>query len=56
LAEWRRGRLVGTPEQVSEQLAGWADLGVTTFIVGLGALPFAVPDPDDLALVASALP
>jgi alkanesulfonate monooxygenase SsuD/methylene tetrahydromethanopterin reductase-like flavin-dependent oxidoreductase (luciferase family) len=56
LAEWRRGRLVGTPEQVREQLAGWAELGVTTFIVGLGALPFAVPDPDDLALVASALP
>jgi alkanesulfonate monooxygenase SsuD/methylene tetrahydromethanopterin reductase-like flavin-dependent oxidoreductase (luciferase family) len=55
-AEWRRGRLVGTPEQVREQLHTWAELGVTTFVVGLGALPFGVPDPDDLELVASALP
>ena len=56
LADWRRGRLVGTPEQVREQLAGWADLGVSTVIVGLGALPFGVSDPDDLDMVASALP
>ncbi|MDQ1375599.1 MAG: hypothetical protein QOJ09_2937 [Actinomycetota bacterium] len=54
--EWRRGRLVGTPEQVREQLGGWADLGISTFVVGLGALPFGVSDPDDLELVASALP
>jgi alkanesulfonate monooxygenase SsuD/methylene tetrahydromethanopterin reductase-like flavin-dependent oxidoreductase (luciferase family) len=56
LAAWRQGRLVGTPDQVREQLAEWADVGVTTFIVGLGALPFAVPDRDDLERVASVLP
>jgi alkanesulfonate monooxygenase SsuD/methylene tetrahydromethanopterin reductase-like flavin-dependent oxidoreductase (luciferase family) len=54
--EWRQGRLVGTPEQVREQLGNWSELGVSTFVVGLGALPFGVSDPDDLELVASALP
>jgi probable F420-dependent oxidoreductase len=56
LEEFRRGRLVGTVEHVREQLAGWADLGVTTLVVNLAALPFGVSDPDDLELVASALP
>jgi alkanesulfonate monooxygenase SsuD/methylene tetrahydromethanopterin reductase-like flavin-dependent oxidoreductase (luciferase family) len=56
LATWRRDRLVGTPEQVREQMAGWADLGVSTLILCQGALPFGVSDPDDLELVASALP
>lgn len=56
LDEWRRGRLVGTPDQVAEQVAGWAEMGVSTLIVGLGALPFGVSEPDDLDLVASALP
>ena len=56
LAEFRDGRLVGTVEQVREQLEGWRDLGVATLAVNLGALPFGVSDPDDLELVASALP
>jgi probable F420-dependent oxidoreductase len=51
---WRRGRLVGTIEQVREQLEGWEDLGVETVIVGLGAVPFAVTGLDDLDLVAAA--
>jgi alkanesulfonate monooxygenase SsuD/methylene tetrahydromethanopterin reductase-like flavin-dependent oxidoreductase (luciferase family) len=51
---WRRGRLVGTIEQVREQLEGWEDLGVETMIVGLGAVPFAVTGLDDLDLVAAA--
>jgi probable F420-dependent oxidoreductase len=55
LDEWRVGRLVGTVEEVREQAAGWADLGVETLIVGLGAVPFAVTTIDDLQLVASAL-
>jgi alkanesulfonate monooxygenase SsuD/methylene tetrahydromethanopterin reductase-like flavin-dependent oxidoreductase (luciferase family) len=54
--EQRKGRLVGTVEQVREQLGAWRDLGVSTLVVNLGALPFGVPDPDDLELVASALP
>jgi tRNA (guanine-N7-)-methyltransferase len=37
------------------QAAGWEALGVETLIVGLGAVPFAVTDLDDLELVARAL-
>ena len=56
LEEWRQGRLVGTPDQVREQLHTWAGLGVSTMVMGFGALPFAVSDPDDLELTASAVP
>lgn len=56
LEEYRHGRLVGTVEQVREQLAGWAELGVNTVIVSLGALPFTVSGVDDLEMVASAMP
>jgi alkanesulfonate monooxygenase SsuD/methylene tetrahydromethanopterin reductase-like flavin-dependent oxidoreductase (luciferase family) len=55
LAEYARERLVGTIEQVREQTARWAELGVQTLIVCLGAVPFSVTDPDDLALVAEAV-
>jgi alkanesulfonate monooxygenase SsuD/methylene tetrahydromethanopterin reductase-like flavin-dependent oxidoreductase (luciferase family) len=54
LADWREGRLVGTVDQVREQVAGWEALGVETLIVGLGAVPFAVTALDDLQLVAEA--
>jgi alkanesulfonate monooxygenase SsuD/methylene tetrahydromethanopterin reductase-like flavin-dependent oxidoreductase (luciferase family) len=53
--EWKAGRLVGTVEEVRAQLARWESLGVSTFIVGMGALPFSATDPDDLDLLASAL-
>ncbi len=52
LDQWREGRLVGTPEQIREQLAGWAGLGVETVILGVGSVPFHVGDPDDVALLA----
>lgn len=55
LDEWREGRLVGTTEQVREQVAGWEALGVETLVVGLGAVPFAVTDLDDLHAVAHAV-
>ena len=55
LDQWREGRLVGTVDEVREQAAGWEALGVETLIVGLGAVPFAVTDLDDLELVARAL-
>jgi len=55
LAEWREGRLVGTVDQIGEQAADWAALGVETLIVGLGAVPFAVTTLDDLELVTGAL-
>jgi alkanesulfonate monooxygenase SsuD/methylene tetrahydromethanopterin reductase-like flavin-dependent oxidoreductase (luciferase family) len=55
LEEWRVGRLVGTVEQVQEQASGWADLGVETLILNVGAVPFAVSGSDDVALLAHAL-
>jgi probable F420-dependent oxidoreductase len=55
LGQWREGRLVGTVDQVREQVAGWADLGVETLIAGIGAVPFAVTAVDDLELLAEAL-
>ena len=54
LEEWRTGRLVGTVEQVAEQLAGWEALGVAQVVACVGALPFAVTDVDALALPAAA--
>ena len=54
LDDYRRGRLVGTVDQVAEQLAAWEGAGVSTVVVSLGALPFTVTGVDDLALVASA--
>ena len=55
LDQWREGRLVGTVDEVREQAAEWEALGVETLIVGLGAVPFAVTDLDDLELVARTL-
>lgn len=54
LDEWRVGRLVGTVDQVAEQLAGWSALGVGTVIACLGALPFAVTEVEELELLAAA--
>ncbi|HVF73442.1 MAG TPA: LLM class flavin-dependent oxidoreductase [Acidimicrobiales bacterium] len=53
LEEWRKGALVGTVEQVREQLGAWAEVGVAHLIACLGALPFAVTDVDDLSLLAA---
>jgi probable F420-dependent oxidoreductase len=53
LDQWREGRLVGTPEQIREQLAGWADLGVETVILGVGVVPFHVGALDDVELLAA---
>ena len=55
LEDWRVGRLVGTPEQLGEQLAGWAALGVAELIVSAGPLPFSVSGLDDLEVLAAAL-
>lgn len=56
LDEFRADRLVGTVDQVTEQLARWAELGVTTVVAAAGGVPFSVTVPDDLELLASALP
>jgi probable F420-dependent oxidoreductase len=55
LDQWREGRLVGTAEEVREQVDEWDALGVETLIVGLGAVPFAVTALDDLESVAHAV-
>ena len=54
LSEWRTGRLVGTVEEVREQLGRWRDLGVGTLIVCAGAVPFSVAGDEDVAMLAAA--
>lgn len=54
LEAWRQGRLVGTVEQVAEQLEAWRALGVETVVLGLGAVPFQVAALDDLEPLAAA--
>lgn len=51
--EFRSTRIAGTTEEVVEQLGRLSDLGVEEVIVGLGALPFQVADPDDIDFVAA---
>jgi len=55
LDDWRVGRLVGTPEQLAEQVAGWQALGIAELIVSAGPLPFSVSGRDDLEVLAGAL-
>jgi probable F420-dependent oxidoreductase len=54
LAEWRQGRLVGTVEQVAEQVEEWASLGVASLVLTAGAVPFALAAGDDVELLADA--
>lgn len=54
LEEWRRGRLVGSVDQVREQLQAWEGLGVSTVVVGAAGFPGSAPAADDLALLADA--
>lgn len=52
--EFRVGRLVGTVDEVGDQLAEWRDAGVAQVICCVGAVPFAVAADDDLVFAASA--
>lgn len=54
LDDWRRGRLVGTTEEVAAQVATWAELGVDELICCAGPLPFSVSDIEDLDVLAAA--
>jgi len=54
LAGFRAGRLVGTVEQIREQVAVWEELGVDTIVAGFGAVPFHVSSLDDVEMLASA--
>ena len=55
LAGFRAGRLVGTVEEVREQVADWEALGVETLIAGVGAVPFHVARRDDVEMLGAAL-
>ena len=54
LEDWRQGRLVGTVEEVRDQLGRWGELGIESVIVGLGAVPFQVGSLDDLDPIMAA--
>ncbi len=53
-ADWRRGGLAGTVEEVGHRLGEVARLGVDTVIVDLRGVPLSATDPDDVAMLASA--
>jgi alkanesulfonate monooxygenase SsuD/methylene tetrahydromethanopterin reductase-like flavin-dependent oxidoreductase (luciferase family) len=55
LEQWREGRLVGTVEEVAEQVAGWEAAGVAEIICALGPLPFSLTGLDDLEPFAGGL-
>ncbi|MGI8809897.1 MAG: LLM class flavin-dependent oxidoreductase [Acidimicrobiales bacterium] len=54
LAEWRRGRLVGTVEQVAGQVREWESIGVSSLVLNMGGVPFALAAGDDVELLADA--
>jgi len=54
LSQWRRGRLVGTVDQVADQVRRWAELGVSSLVLNPGAVPFASAAADDVSLLAEA--
>jgi alkanesulfonate monooxygenase SsuD/methylene tetrahydromethanopterin reductase-like flavin-dependent oxidoreductase (luciferase family) len=54
LARWRHGHLVGTVDEVRQQLDDWAGAGADELIVNPGGLPFHAVHIDDLPLIAQA--
>jgi F420-dependent oxidoreductase-like protein len=55
LEHYARGALVGTPERIRETVAAFEALGVEELILAPASLPFAVPDPSQLDVVAEVL-
>ena len=51
--DFRRDRVAGTVNEVTDRLGELADLGVEEVIVSLGALPFQVSDLEDIELVGA---
>jgi alkanesulfonate monooxygenase SsuD/methylene tetrahydromethanopterin reductase-like flavin-dependent oxidoreductase (luciferase family) len=54
LDTFRHGRLVGTVEQVREQLSQWELVGIDTLMLGAGAVPFQIGARDDVELLLHA--
>jgi probable F420-dependent oxidoreductase len=50
--DWCADTLSGTPDQVLERVAAFEDLGVEELIISPWVLPFALPEPDMLQVVA----
>ena len=53
--DWQADTLSGTPEQVLERVAAFEALGVEELIISPWTLPFAVPEPDMLDVVAASV-
>jgi probable F420-dependent oxidoreductase len=50
LRDWAASRLVGTPDEVLDQLRGWEELGVEQVICSFSPLPFALFEDEQLEL------
>jgi hypothetical protein len=52
---WRADTLSGSVAQVRERADAFAGLGVTDLVVSPWALPFTIPEPEQVDLFAEAL-
>jgi probable F420-dependent oxidoreductase len=52
LSDWAASRLVGTADQVVEQLRGWQERGVEQVVCSLASVPFAIFEDAQLDLLA----
>jgi alkanesulfonate monooxygenase SsuD/methylene tetrahydromethanopterin reductase-like flavin-dependent oxidoreductase (luciferase family) len=50
---WRADTLSGSPDEVTERVERFAELGVEELIVSPWVLPFAVPRPEMLDVLAA---
>jgi alkanesulfonate monooxygenase SsuD/methylene tetrahydromethanopterin reductase-like flavin-dependent oxidoreductase (luciferase family) len=55
LRDWATSRLVGTPDEVLEQLRGWEALGVEQVVCSFGGPPFSVFEDEQLELAGELL-
>jgi probable F420-dependent oxidoreductase len=55
LASWRADTLSGTPAEVLDRVAAFEDLGVEEIVVAPWVLPFAIHEPEQVELFASAV-
>ncbi len=51
LAEWAASRLVGTPDQIVEQLRVWRERGVEQVVCSLSSMPFTLFEDEQLDLL-----
>jgi len=56
LGSFADSALAGTPEQLAERIERFEALGVEEIILGFGALPFSLPDDEQLDLARDLLP